>query len=203
MKEQDPPHLECPSSRQGTQQPEQPGNGDFLSWLRSYLPLLEQTEVSGSCLPEPHQTYACGMQSTDNQGTVLVIKAPGRDIESLRGRVPIHLRQELHAHPKAPVIRMVLTIYDQSGRHLPFDMFVNVEDRQQRADYASLADQKELLLFFYDEQGQHRLTKQIATPRGAVKGDVLTRAARLTALIDRDQFDFDAAKEAVLRYARL
>lgn len=147
--------------------------------------------------------HTCVMQSTDTLGTVFLIKAPGADIDSVRGRVPVHLRQELHDHPKAPVIRLVLTIYRQSDHPLPLDTFVNVEDPQQRADYAALAEQEKLHLLFYDEKGQLRLTKQIATPEGAVMGDVLTRAARLSALIDSAQFDFHAAKEAVLRHARL
>src|SRR6266545_6818463 len=55
---------------------------------------------------------ACLMQGTD-QETVFVIKLPTQDIESARGRVPIHLRHELYAHPNAPVIRTTLRVYDQ------------------------------------------------------------------------------------------
>src|SRR6266487_5127104 len=58
------------------------------------------------------QAIACLMQGTD-QGTVFVIKLPTPDIESACGRVPIHLRYELYAHPNAPVIRTTLRIYDQ------------------------------------------------------------------------------------------
>lgn len=48
-----------------------------------------------------------------DQGTVFVIKLPSSDIESARGRVPIHLRHELYAHANAPVIRTTLRVYDQ------------------------------------------------------------------------------------------
>src|SRR5687768_2285862 len=55
--------------------------------------------------------YACVPQATD-RGTVLVVKAPGAEIEGLRGPVPILQRHELYAHPAAPVVRSVTTIYD-------------------------------------------------------------------------------------------
>jgi hypothetical protein len=57
------------------------------------------------------QEVACLMQPT-TQGTAFVIKLAGREIASVRGRVPIHLRHELYSHPAAPVIRTVLTVYD-------------------------------------------------------------------------------------------
>ena len=58
------------------------------------------------------QAYACVPEATD-QGTVFVIKVPSPDIQSVRGDVPVHLRQELYAHPAAPVIRLVFTIYSK------------------------------------------------------------------------------------------
>src|SRR5207248_4160656 len=97
------------------------------------------------------QEYACLMWGTD-QGRVFVPKAPAREIQSLRGNVPVQLRHELHQHPSAPVIRMVVTIYDQPARPLAFDTFVNVADPQQRDDFATLSSQQELWLLFYDEQ---------------------------------------------------
>src|SRR4051794_11170206 len=94
---------------------------------------------------------ACLAQATD-RGTVLLLKAPGHEIESVRGKVPILLRHELYQQPTAPVIRIVLTLYDQPARPLAFETFINVEDPQQRADYAALAKQPTLLLLFYDER---------------------------------------------------
>ena len=70
------------------------------------------------------QRYACLTHATD-QGTVLVLKAPRSEIDSVRGTVPIQLRHELHRHPAAPVIRMVVTIYDQPARPLAFDTFIS------------------------------------------------------------------------------
>src|SRR5262245_41993527 len=97
------------------------------------------------------QRYACLTHAT-NQGTVLVLKTPRSEIESVRGTVPIQVRHELHRHPSAPVIRMVVTIYDQPTRPLAFDTFINVADPEQRDDFAALASQTELHLLFYDEQ---------------------------------------------------
>src|SRR6266498_735578 len=65
---------------------------------------------------------ACLMQGTD-QGTVFVLKLPTQDIESSRGRVVIQLRHELYAHPTAPVIRTVLTLYDQPDAPLALETF--------------------------------------------------------------------------------
>src|SRR5258708_1263526 len=79
------------------------------------------------------QDYACIAQATD-QGTAFVMKMPGGEIESVRGTVPILLRQELYVHPTAPVIRLVFTIYDQPQTPLALETFVNITDDQQRAD---------------------------------------------------------------------
>src|SRR5215216_3259343 len=84
------------------------------------------------------QHYAALLHATD-QGTVLVVKAPRRDIRSVQGPVPIELRHELYQHPAAPVVRMVTRIYDQPDSSLALETFVNVEDPDQRADYAALA----------------------------------------------------------------
>src|SRR5258708_5570398 len=100
------------------------------------------------------------LHATD-QGTVLVVKAPGQEIESVRGTVPIEQRHELYHHPLAPVVRIVTRIYDRPEAPLAFETFVNVEDPDQRADYAALADQEVLHVLFYDERLHHRLTKRV------------------------------------------
>jgi hypothetical protein len=83
------------------------------------------------------QDIVCLMQGTD-QGTVFVIKLSTPDIESARGRVPIHLRHELYAHPNAPVIRTTLCIYDQPEAPLALETFTNIADENQRNDFAAL-----------------------------------------------------------------
>ena len=136
-------------------------------------------------------------QATD-QGTVFVVKAPGREIESLRGRVPIHLHQELYQHPAAPVIRMVFTIFDQPQSPLALETFINVADAQQRADFAALAEQDELHLLFYDEQLAHRLSKGIRNQSRGQIGEVLNHADRLLAAIPAQQLDLARAKAEVM-----
>src|SRR5690349_17039416 len=83
----------------------------------------ERRPVRASTLPPElaeflrGQEYACLTQATD-RGTVLVVKAPRREIRSVRGRVPIGLRFELYQHPRAPVIRILTTVHDRPDRPL-------------------------------------------------------------------------------------
>lgn len=142
------------------------------------------------------------MQATD-RGTVLVIKAPGGDIRSVRGRVPIGLRYELYEHPAAPVIRMVLRIYDQPTRPLALETFINVEDPQQRSDFAALGNQDELHMLFYDETLAHRLSKGVGNPDRAAVGQIVGTADRLLAAIPPERFSFEQAKAAVMERTRL
>lgn len=67
---------------------------------------------------------ACLLMPTD-QGTVMVIKLPGADIDSARARVPIQIRHELYQYPLAPVIRMVRTIYDRPHHPLALETFID------------------------------------------------------------------------------
>src|SRR5438876_11154080 len=73
------------------------------------------------------QPLACLMQETDI-GTVFLVKAPARDIQSLRGTIPIRFVHELYAQPTAPVIRTVVTLYDRPQNPLAIETFTNVED---------------------------------------------------------------------------
>jgi len=149
-----------------------------------------------------HRPYACLMQATDH-GTVFVIKAPARDIESVRGRVPVQLRYELYEHPAAPVIRTVIAIYDQPGRPLALETFTNIEDPQQRADFAALADQKDVYLLFYDQSLTHRLSKGITHTNHEVIPRIVEHADRLLAATPKEEFDFDRAKAAVMEVTHL
>ena len=144
-----------------------------------------------------NQDIACLMQGTD-QGTVFVIKLPTPDIESARGRVPIHLRHELYAHPNAPVIRTTLRIYDQPEAHLALETFTNIEDEDQRNDFAALAQQEAFLLLFYDEKLTHTLTKVVPQSNPEQAAEVLVYADRLLAIIPKEDFDFEQAKQAVI-----
>lgn len=141
---------------------------------------------------------ACLMQPT-TQGTAFVIKLAGREIASVRGRVPIHLRHELYSHPAAPVIRTVLTVYDQPERPLALETFTNAEQPDQREDFARLASQDQLLLLFYDEQLRHRLSKIVPYDDDGRVGEILRRADSLVAAIPPEWFSFERAKLAVMR----
>src|SRR6266536_3373779 len=148
------------------------------------------------------QQYAALLQPTD-RGTVLVVKAPGPEIESVRGRVPIEIRHELYRHPAAPVVRMVTRIYDQPHSSLGLETFVNIDDEQQRADYGELARQDELDLLFYDEHLQHALTKRVRNGARQDVLEVLITALQLRAQIPNDRFEFDRAKADVMARTEL
>jgi hypothetical protein len=140
---------------------------------------------------------ACLMQGTD-QGTTFVLKLPTPDIESARGRFAIRLRHELYAHPAAPVIRTLLILYDQPERPLALETFTNIEDENQRSDFAALAHQEALLLLFYDEQLAHRLTKVVPQSNPEQSAEVLAYAEQILATIPKWEFDFERAKQAVM-----
>jgi hypothetical protein len=143
------------------------------------------------------QEIACLTHATD-KGTAFIMKLPGAEIQSVRGRVPIGLRQELYAHPSAPVIRMVFTIFDQPETPLAVETFINVADEQQRADFVALGSQDELILLFYDETVSHQLTKVVPYTDGGTTAQLLDTADRLLRNIPAQQLDFDAAKAAVM-----
>src|SRR5262249_25456900 len=105
----------------------------------------------------------------------------------------------LYQHPAAPVIQVLVTIYDRSPHPLAMDLFVNVEDQDARAEYAALADQEEILFLFHDEELRRR---RGITVRNGGQEDIrriVATADRLLAGIPREQFDFMAAKAEVIR----
>src|SRR5712692_3909344 len=106
------------------------------------------------------QEYACLLWGTD-QGSVFVAKAHRRDIQSLRGNVPVQVRHELYDHPAAPVIRTVTTWYDKPSAPLAIECFTNVEDPEQQTDFSDLAQRDQLRYLFYDQALAHRLTKVV------------------------------------------
>src|SRR6266508_4192769 len=140
---------------------------------------------------------ACLMQGTD-QGTAFVLKLPRQDIESARGQMGIQLRHELYAHAAAPVIRTLLTLYDQPDRPLALETFTNIEDETQRSNFAALAQQEAVLLLFYDEELGHRLTKVVPQTNPEQSAVVLAYAEQILATIPQEEFDFERAKQAVM-----
>jgi hypothetical protein len=148
------------------------------------------------------QDMACLMHETTD-GTAHVIKLPAAEIERVRGRVPIQVRHELYAHPAAPVIRSVITIYDQPDRPLALETMTNIAEVDQRDDFARLATQKELLLLFYDEQLKHRLSKRVGNVASETIEEILEHADTLRRRIPEEHYDFMAAKAAVMRHTEL
>lgn len=148
------------------------------------------------------QDVACLMHETTD-GTAHVIKLPAEEIESVRGTVPIQVRHELYAHPTAPVIRSVITIYDQPDRPLVLETMTNIAEADQRADFARLATQQELILLFYDEQLQHRLSKRVGNVAPETIEEILAQADTMRRRIPAERYDFMAAKEAVMRHTDL
>jgi hypothetical protein len=143
------------------------------------------------------QQYAALLHATD-LGTALIVKAPGPEIASVRGQVPIGFHHELYAHPASPVIRMITRIYDQPQQPLAFETFVNVNDPDQRADYEGLSRQDELVMLFYDQTVNHALSKRVRLRDQLQLLRVLTRADRLLAAIPEGRRDFDLAKAEVM-----
>src|SRR4051812_11810509 len=76
------------------------------------------------------QRLACLLIGTE-RGSGFVIKAPGDEIASLRGPVPVLFRHELYRHPSSPVIRLLLRLYDRPPSSFAFESFVNIDDEGQ------------------------------------------------------------------------
>ncbi len=174
-----------------------------------YQPNPEQhQERSSNGLPpelaeflQRHQ-YAALFHPSEELGTVLVVKAPGQEIDSVRGTVPVELRHELYHHPLAPVVRVTTRIFDRPEAPLALETFINVADADQRTDYATLIEQEALYLLFYDERLQHRLTKHIDQDRSELQG-LLDQADWLLQTIRPERLDFDQAKAEVMAATRL
>jgi hypothetical protein len=137
-------------------------------------------------------------QASD-RGTVYVVEAPADEIRSIPGRVPVKLAHDLYEHPSAPVIRMVVKIYDQPNRPLALETFINVDEPDQWRDFAALAEQDELMLLFYDETLSHRLSKRVRNTAGEHMSRILNWADRVRAAIPDEQYDFNQAKADVMR----
>ncbi len=117
--------------------------------------------------------------------------------------MPIALRHQLIEHPAAPVIRTVMRIYDQPNRPLAIETFINIEQEDQREDFARLGKQDQLILLFYDEELRHQLTKVVPHVPNAEAGNILNWADRIRRSIPEDRYDFDRAKADVVARMKL
>ena len=95
------------------------------------------------------------------------------------------------------------TIYDKPRHPLAWEMFVNVDDPKQKADYGALAEQASLYVLFYDETVAHWLTKEVDNAARDQIRTIVSKADELFAAIPEEQFDFDKAKADVMAKVRL
>lgn len=158
-------------------------------------------------LPTDLSTVLSGIElravfETTTEGTTLVIKAPGREIESLRGVIPILLRHARHRQLTAPVIRTVVRLYDRPQTPLALETMTNIADPTQRAEFAALEAQNTIYLHFYDEQLQRRLSKCVGYDGESIR-ELLSLAEAHLHSISPERFDFDLAKAQVMSNAQL
>jgi hypothetical protein len=146
--------------------------------------------------------FACVTMPT-TLGTSYVLKAPAQDIDSARGTTPIHIQHLLYAHRNAPVIRTLLTIYDQPEHPLRVESFINVADPGQRADFAALAEQKHYILLFYDEALRHRLSKLVPNSQDGVEASIIEQADQALTRIPVWRHNYDQAKADIMRRTSL
>ena len=102
------------------------------------------------------------------------------------------------AHPAAPVIRTLLTLYDQPDRPLALETFTNIQDEDQRSTFAALSRQEALIILFYDEEVSHQLTKLVPQTNPEQSAIALNYAEQFLVTIPEGEFDFDRAKQAVM-----
>jgi hypothetical protein len=148
------------------------------------------------------QDIAAVFHGSDN-GTLLVVKTPTVELETLGGTYPISLDHQVWAHPASPVIRSLITFYDRPDAPLRLETFTNIADLDQRADFAALGEQPDLAILLYDETLHHRLTKRLTNRTAEHVPMIVAEAERLLAAIPAERFDFDIAKAAVMKVARL
>jgi hypothetical protein len=144
-----------------------------------------------------------GLTHATPTGTAFVIKAPTPDIELLRGPVQIQQRHELYPCDSAPVIRLVTRLAHATEDPFIFESFINVQDPEQRREYALLSHQHTLPLHFYDEQLQHRLTHTFRGLHPDAIAEILQAAERLQATIHPADLDFESAKLLVMSTTNL
>ena len=132
-----------------------------------------------------------------------MVKAHWPDIQSLRGHVPVRVLHQLYDHPQAPVIRTLITWFDQPSSPLALESYINVAEPDQRNDFQDLAERPELRFFFYDASLQHRLTKVVPNHDRAIITQIVATADELRSSIPEATYDFDVAKAAVMERTSL
>lgn len=134
----------------------------------------------------------CLMQATD-RGTVFVIQAPTLEIRSLPQQVPICLSYELYRCWTAPVVRTLVKVHDEPKNPLTYDTFINIKDQQQRNAFGALGNQRQVPVFFYDEDlHHHQLTMQADNSQNREDVALLLYEGEIAlSRIPEERFDFD------------
>lgn len=115
----------------------------------------------------------------------------------------MYVRHESFEDAASPVIRTVIRIYDHIESPLGPETFTNVEQEDQRADFARLALQPHLYLLFYDENLNHRLTKGMDNADSETIVGIVEGADRIRARIPASLYDFDQAKAEIVSRTEL
>ena len=92
-------------------------------------------------------------------------------------------------------------LHDRPNTPLALETFINVVDPRQHADFASLAQKREIEMLFCDEHLRYRLAKRVTNMQGEQAPLVLRYGGRLVAAIPEELRGFDAAKTAAARGA--
>ena len=137
--------------------------------------------------------------NASDQGTIYVVKAPEKDISSIRGNVPMQVTHEQYKVPQAPVIRSVVRIYDDPSRPLVLETFTNIRDEEQRQNFDALSGQQRYIFTFYNEQLTHRLTKSLDNTHQEQTASLFRQALLASSRIPDRRYDFDQAKAVVMR----
>lgn len=128
-------------------------------------------------------------------GVVHVCHATDWDIAGFAHQ-PVWYRWELAKLPTAPVIRLNLVILDQPQNPYRYESFLNIGNEDQTRILEILLTQEQLILPFYGDDFNQRLTKVV--PHGAEQrrqlGALVEQAAAHWHGIPTDQRDFDQAK---------
>lgn len=98
---------------------------------------------------------------------------------------------------------MVITIYNQPETPLALETYINIADEQQRAHFAALEGQEQLVMLFYDDDLTHTLTKVAPYQGKDMVGETLQATEHILRAIPEEQFDFDRAKAEAMAKTHL
>jgi hypothetical protein len=146
------------------------------------------------------QASACVLHYSP-RGTLVILKTKGADLATLQGHTFVRVTHDLHSKPTAPVIRSLFQWSDRTGATLRFEAFTNVADPQQRADFRRLAGQNHFHVLGYDERLELAVTRRVDNSTRREMVQIAEMADKLQTLIPDEEYDFEAAKQRVLKGA--